>query len=118
MEQLSLELAHRRADTGIERAADRAERASPGWIDQAAEKLRDAMLLLHNTRLAEQATIETLRTWAVMGGLQAPPDARAWGHVTRLAVRLGYLERIPGAYAPAASSNGSPKPLYRKGPNA
>lgn len=99
-----------RADLGAERAASKADRLDPGWCDQAAEEIR---------AFARQAvadfTVEQARATCT-----PPPEGaalRAWGHVTRRATSLGYIERT-GAYAPAASSNGSPKPLYRRGPRA
>lgn len=112
---LNMDVAHARGDVGIERSARRAEKLSPGWIDKAAEMLRVGACILG----AQQAdfTVEELRT-LVDKALPEPPDGRAWGHVTRLAVAKGYIERVPGKYRPAASSNGSPKPVYRKGVNA
>lgn len=117
MNQLALnfEAARTRGDLGAERAAHRAERNSPGWIDVAAEKIRD-YVRLDAAGMAMDFTIEKARQWAADKNLPAPPDARAWGHVTRRAVKLGYIVET-GEYAPAASSNGSPKRLYRKGPN-
>lgn len=116
-EQIPLALALARADQGIERAASHAERVLPGWCDRAAEAVRQALL---RTRLDDTFTIEQLRgaiATADLLPLPDPPDARAWGHVTRRAVKLGYVERLPGQYRAAVSSNGSPKPLYRRGPN-
>lgn len=118
MTQLALDFtaAKTRGDLGAERAAHRAQRAAPGWIDRAAEAVRD--FCRHNLAgMTGQFTIEVARERAMSFGLPPPPDARAWGHVTRRAVQLGYIEPT-GGYAPAASSNGSPKRLYRKGRNA
>lgn len=115
---LNFEAARSRGDLGAERAANKAERAAPGWIDAAAERVRD--FTRHNLLgMTGEFTVETAREWAASMGFKAPDgaDARAWGHVTRLAVRLGYIEPT-GGYAPAASSNGSPKRLYRKCPKA
>jgi hypothetical protein len=47
----------------------------------------------------------------------APPDLRAWGAATLAAARAGFIERT-NTYHPAVSSNGSPKPCYRRGPKA
>jgi hypothetical protein len=108
------DLAKAAADLGIERSAARAEKCDPGWVDRAAEYIRaDAAWAEEGALL----TIEQLRGGASFF-IGAPPDGRAWGAVTRRAIKLGYIEKVPGAFAPANSSNGSPKPLYRKGPNA
>lgn len=113
--QLSLEFAAVRADLGVERSGAAAERLAPGWIGQAAEVMRvGACILAH--RHAE-FTVEDLRA-LVDKAVAQPPDLRAWGAATRAAVAKGFIERIPGRYAPAASSNRAPKPLYRKGPKA
>jgi len=54
-------------------------------------------------------TVEVVRT---QGMIEWPPDDRAWGHATRLAVKRGWIKKV--GYAPAASSNGSPKCLWAK----
>ena len=99
-----------KAEAGIQRAADRAERLDEGWICAAAEDLRRFFAGRHGAR----ATIDQARRHCrpVPDGA----DGRAWGCVTRRAQRLGYIERVPGVYAPADSSNGSPKPVYQGGP--
>lgn len=105
--QLDLSFARSAGDLGVERASGKAERLLAGWIDRAAEDIRK-----HATSALAPFTIEQARV-----GTELPDgaDARAWGAVTRRALVLGYIERT-GGYAPAASSNGSPKPLYRRGP--
>lgn len=114
--ELNLAAARARGDRGAERAASKADRAVHGWVDRAAEAVRD--FVLHNLAgMTREFTIETVRVRAKDFGLPDPPDARAWGHVTRRAVQLGYIEAT-GGYAPAASSNGSPKRLYRRGMGA
>lgn len=108
--------ARERADLGVARSADRAERAEPGWIETATEALRRLALVTEPDVLF---TIEQARTViAEAGELTQPPNLRAWGQVTRRARRLGYIEQVPGRFAPAASSNCSPKPLYRRGPSS
>jgi len=107
MTRSALDTSRVRGDAGADRAASKAERTQPGWIDRAAEAVRGFA--------SEQGplsfTIEEARE-----GFQAPEgvDLRAWGNVTRRAIRLGYIEPT-GDYAPAASSNNSPKRLYRRG---
>jgi hypothetical protein len=114
-QQLTMEFAAARADVGVQRSAQSAERLTPGWIDKAAEMLRvGACILAHSNA---EFTIEDLRA-LIDKALPQPPDLRAWGAATRQAVAKGFIERIPGRYAPAASSNRAPKPVYRKGPKA
>jgi hypothetical protein len=113
---INFEAAAARADAGIERAARKADRASPEWVDKAAEMLRIGACIL-GAQLPGEFTVEHLRALTDKA-LPQPPDKRAWGAATRVATSRGFIERIPGRYAAAASSNGSPKPLYRKGPKA
>jgi hypothetical protein len=102
--------ARTRGDLGTERAAARAERTEPGWVDRAVEAVRD----FAKGPGPFAFTIEEARA-----RFKAPEgtDLRAWGQVTRRAVALGIIE-WSGDFAPAVSSNGSPKRLYRKGPAA
>lgn len=105
------------ADAGIKRAEDHAERTEPGWVDRAAEAVRD-YATRHSYRSDEPSEFTIERVREFMGSsIPPPPDGRAWGSVTRRALVLGYIEPT-GGYAPAASSNGSPKRLYRKGRGA
>lgn len=113
---LNFEAAASRADAAIERGARRADRASPQWVEKAADLLRIGAVILEGQMVAE-FTVEHLRA-LVDKALPEPPDKRAWGAATRVACSKAFIERIPGRYAAAASSNGSPKPLYRKGSKA
>jgi hypothetical protein len=115
MTQLGLDFtaAKTRGDLGAERAAGKAERVAPGWIARTVEAVR----YLAKIRPADAPfTIEQVRV-TLGSTVPEPPDGRAWGHVTRRAVALAIIEPT-GGYAPAASSNGSPKRLYRRGPRA
>lgn len=111
-QQLELRVAKARADVGIERAADATEAETPGWCEQACEALRafaTANPRIWTIELARQAFEKSL-----------PPchDLRSWGRVVRMAAARGFIERVPGRYFPAVSSNGSPKPVWKKGPKA
>jgi hypothetical protein len=81
-------------------AADRASRLDSDWKRAAVEAVKD-----HATRNREMLA-EHVRIVIPEGA-----DRRAVGHVFREAQRLGYV-RADG-YAPAASSNGSPKCRWR-----
>lgn len=113
---LPMAIAKASANVGIQRSAERAERTEPGWVDRAAEAVRD-YVRLHVARSDEPSefTIERVREY--MASVPPAPDGRAWGAVTRRALKLGYIVATDG-YAPAASSNGSPKRLYRRGSGA
>jgi hypothetical protein len=100
--------ARERAQDGIERAVEHADRVSPGWSDLALFHLqRDVR------HRAAPFTIEKVRL-DIAPLLPEPTDGRAWGAVTQAAIRRGVIVRT-GQFAPAVSSNGSPKPLYRAG---
>lgn len=109
MSQLALDLAVSRGKTGMKRAADHADNDSPGWTERAYQALRS---YVEGRLHSETFTIEQAREVAGLL-VDEPPDGRAWGAVTQRAIRAGLIVRT-GEYAPAASSNGSPKPLYRK----
>ena len=110
--------ARARATVGIGRAASRAERATSDWVARAADVLRMGACMLHaQGPLWAEFTVEKIRTMSG-NAVPAPPDERSWGAATRVAKNRGYIEPIPGKFDPAASSNGSPKQVYRKGPKA
>jgi hypothetical protein len=101
--------AARRARAGQRRAGDHAERVRAGWIDAAC-----AAVVAFAVRQASPWLLEQARTHAEAQGLPAPPDKRAWGAVSQTLKRRGQIASV--GYAPAASSNGSPKCLWAEGP--
>ncbi|MBC7604315.1 MAG: hypothetical protein H7255_16850 [Ramlibacter sp.] len=111
----STRLQHARiaADRGIERVAGNAEDLSPGWSDAALAALRT----FSRNQSAAAWTMEMARS-VIEGDLAEPSDKRAWGSITRIAVKRGYIVRVRGGFMPAASSNGSPKPCYVRGEGA
>jgi hypothetical protein len=110
--QLALELARATGHQAAERCADKADRENPGWLESAVEALRRFA-----SHQAGAFTIEMARE-VIADELLEPSDKRAWGHVTRQAVKRDFIKRVPGAFAPAASSHASQKPMYRKGAKA
>lgn len=94
--------ARRRARDGIRRAGDHADELFDNWVRVAAIWLCQYALAHDGPFLIEDAR---------KGFTVPPPDARAWGAATREAVRLGAIVRA--GYAPANSSNRSPKCLWR-----
>lgn len=103
---MQMEIALDRGHSAARAAAEKAEEVAPGWMDEAALQIfKFAIRHRDHAFTIEQARAECMPT-------PEGADARSWGHVTRLAVKLGWIEAT-GGYAPAASSNGSPKRLYR-----
>lgn len=107
--QLAIELyaAAVRANAAILAVAAKAERKSAGWVELALAELGEFARSTKGTFTIEQARA------AIQDKLPKPHDLRAWGQVTRAARSKGVI--VQDGYAPAASSNGSPKPLYRAG---
>lgn len=111
-DRVMLPAARARADSAIQQAADATERRVEGWCESACERLREFARGQSGIFTVELARL------AFASALPAPHDLRAWGQVTRMATSRGYIQRVHGEYFSAASSNGSPKPVYRRGPNA
>lgn len=99
------------AERGI---ASSAAHAGSEWVESAVHYVAWYFRVPEFKGLPQPCTIEQLRAWATSKGLPLAPDERAWGAVTRAAIRQGVIEPT-GGYAPARSSNGSPKRLYRRG---
>lgn len=95
-----------RREAGMSSALNHADDDAPGWGDTAYALLRQ-FAALH----AEPWTCEQFRPWAYARGLTRPPEERAFGPITQKGIRAGVISRV--GYAPAASSNGSPKPQYQ-----
>lgn len=108
MSQLSLTLpqARVRRDIGIQRATDHADQEHPRWADAAFDVLKSAVAIREQPFLAEDA-IE-----AIGHAVPEPPDGRAWGGVFQRAARAGVIRKV--GYAPARSSNLSPKVLWSR----
>ena len=117
MQQLTLELAQARADLGVERAARKADRVAAGWIERA---LREIGFFARGVPAeAAEFTIEEARAFAeALAPRPEGVDGRVWGAITREACARGLIERVPGKFKAAASSNGSPKAVYRRGAKA
>jgi hypothetical protein len=118
MDQLGLigidEVVHakRRGHKAAGDAAAKAERVvDPEWGNRALDALRKFV-----TGAPGLFTMEMARgVLELQGAVPEPPDKRAWGSVTRIAAQQGIIERTK-TYHPSASSNGSEKPCYRRGP--
>lgn len=108
MEQLTIEDAMARRDEGISRAADHAERMSEGWKRRARGYLLEFLATRSHSGLF---LAEVVRAFAEERGMDAPPDGRAWGGVFQSAAREMLIVKV--GYAPAKSSNLSPKVLWK-----
>lgn len=106
MQQLTIEDAIARRDDGITRAVDHAETVAQGWKHRARGYLLEYLATHSGTFLAE-----VVREFAEGRGMDYPPDGRAWGAVFQSAARESLI--VKAGYAPARSSNLSPKVLWR-----
>lgn len=106
--ELDFTAAKERANTGMRRAADRAERSDPGWTERALTALGE-----YARSAGIPFTIEQARQ-AIAQNVGAPAEERAWGAVTRMARKRGVI-KPSGRFMPAASSNGSSKPAWVSG---
>lgn len=105
---ISVQQAKDKRDIGMARATDRASREQEAWADVAMFYLvvfsSFANLGEKNKFLAEDV-IEFCKV-----NLFEAPDSRAWGSVFRRAAKEGVIRKV--GYAPAKSSNLSPKTLW------
>lgn len=97
--------AESKRDDGISRSVDHADRKEPNWSDAALFMVRRYARMSGAPFMAEDA-----RAFADKMGLNDPPDGRAWGAVFQRARKSGLIEMV--GYAPAKSSNCSPKCLW------
>jgi hypothetical protein len=94
-----------RREQGMQSASDHANEVESEWTGQAL-----ALLVAFALDVGRPFLVEEARAYAQNKGLPPPPDARAWGTVTRRAVAKKRIEKA-GAAA-AASSNCSLKVLW------
>ena len=83
------------AEDGIQRAVDHADRKKKNWSALAY------MSFLYYAKYHKTFQTEDVRRWAEH--LPSPPDNRAWGAITRRAVKAGIIKRV--GYAPVKSPN-------------
>lgn len=104
--------ARERRELGMQRVGDKAERTAPGWTDAALDAVR--------RYVAGQHAVFTIELMRLVLERELPPvhDKRAWGVVTTAAIKAELIERVKGQFYPAASSNNSPKAVYRRGRRA
>lgn len=105
--ELPLSAAMERAEIGMQRAVDHANRVESEWSGQAL-----GLLVAFAKQARRPFLIEEARAYAEKNGLPLPPDARSWGAVTRRAKAKRRITKTGGGAA-AASSNASLKPLWQ-----
>lgn len=95
-----------RREVGMDRVAAKAQRVQPGWMDHA-------YVLLQRFAAEQRSPFlgEAFRAWAYARGLTRPHDERAFGPLMTRAAKARVIVRA--GFAPSASSNGSPKPLWQ-----
>lgn len=99
------ETAEIRRDAGIAAAKSHAEADAPGWTQAALDALEVYAAVV------PEFLAEDFEHWAIgKAGIPKPADGRAWGSVMRVAANRGLIRRV--GYAPARSSNMSPKCLW------
>jgi len=99
-----------RRDQGMASSAEHANAEESEWTGQALGFLT----MYAGQHKGAGFLIEEARTWAEARGLPEPPDARAWGAVTKRAQAKGRIEKAGSACA--ASSNMALKTTWRAGP--
>jgi hypothetical protein len=95
------------AAIGMARAV---KRAGEIWKRQA---IGLSLAYLAHTRFTNpnwRFLIEDVRSWCEQRGLPDPPDKRAWGAIATALKKGKHIQKV--GYAPAMSSNTSPKVLW------
>jgi FMN phosphatase YigB (HAD superfamily) len=103
-----IQQARARRDAGMASSARHAEQDAPGWLESAVAEVHRYAHAVYPADF----TIEEARA-SIEHNLQRPPELRAWGAVTRACKARGLIEAVEGVWRCAASSNGSPKQVYR-----
>ncbi len=106
-------LARARGERMANLAAEKVDYLHAQWVQDAVQKLRQLAKRIYPGMFS----IETARL-AINFPVPEGGDLRVLGKVTTEALRLEYIECVPGRFVGAASSNGSPKGMYRAGRNA
>jgi hypothetical protein len=100
--QLDFEAARRRRDEGAARAA---RSAGEEWAEAAYDYFCAFAKCFGKPFLVEQCVA------LANDKIGPPPDARAWGAIAKRAHKAKVVEKV--GYAAAATSNCSPKTLWR-----
>lgn len=90
----------RKGETGMQQAADHAERVDPGWSDVAFAALAAF------APTVDDFTAEEARHAAHGQGVPLPPDGRAWGAVFKRAAKMKIIHK--NGIAPRRCGNMTP----------
>lgn len=98
-------------DRGMELSEANANRAKERWSEDAEATV--IRYCLYRASYPEKDFLtEDVREWGeVLGMVDAPLNAKAWGGVMRRCAANGIIRKV--GYAPSKSSNMSPKVLWR-----
>ena len=108
MHNATLEEAKQAGQLGALEASQHADAETSDWSTDAAILFVD---FARDVKKGEPFLTEDAREWAEKGGFSPPPDRRAWGFISMSMHRAGHVTQC--GYAPARTSNGSPKVLWR-----
>jgi hypothetical protein len=100
-----IDIATAKGHCAAKAAADHADNTSLNWTQRAVLLFTEYAKQTPHPFLTEEA-----REFAEANGLPSPPDARAWGHVSKRCQRAGVIVSV--GFGAAKSSNGSPKVLW------
>lgn len=107
---LDFEAAETRRDDGITRAVAHAEANHKSWLERGVGLLRLYVVKQNGKNfLSEDFVVWLHHDYPI--SFPKPPDARAYGGIIRSAARANMIERV--GYAPAKTSNCSPKCVWR-----
>lgn len=104
---ISVQQAKDKRDIGMARATDRASREQEAWPVAAMFYLAVFISIRGKQPFLAEDVIEFCK--GSLFEFEAP-DSRAWGSVFRRAAKEGVIRKV--GYAPAKSSNMSPKTLW------
>ena len=93
-----------RRDDGMARAVEHADAVTADWSERAMAALLD-FVRSHGDIPFMAEDVRVMADY-----IPPPPDGRAWGAVFQRAARAGHIVKV--GYAPAKSSNLSPKVLW------
>ena len=106
MIQLTIYDALAKADQGMGRALDRAERQTPAWGEIAYRFIEE-----YARQHAEFPGWVVVKSAAVTVNFPEPPTEKAWGAVIKRAARARVIERAGTVKDP--NRHGNPIPLWR-----
>mgnify|MGYP007100114622 CR=1 FL=1 len=104
---MNTQQAYQAGEVGMQRAADKADRAHPDWT-----KLARAYLYLHAKKHAEFSGEDAVDAF-LEAGYVPPPDQRAFGAMFKKLSREGVISRHPdNKCAPRRKGHGTMTPIW------